>query len=346
MPAPYISEIKYRGSGSLDFVEVALDAGTSTANIQIVIYNPSGTVRTTNTLGTLDNTIAGTDIYVIDAATSGTFNGLHANGAVALVVNGTVVAFHSFNTTVTATAGPANGMTSGIVGTTGTGGSLESTDGVNYTATGTPTPSVVPCFVTGTLVQTPEGLLPVETLKSGDSVLTLDNGPQQLLWAGRRDVTKAERSAPENATILIPSEAFGPSCPTHSLLVSRNHRIALSGPTIELLYGVPEVLVAAKNMVGKAGVRSVSLPRGLAYHHLLFENHEIVLSNGMASESLHLGQIALLGFEPKVRRALHNHFGDTFKSATARMVLTALEAQTAIRCFTSQGLTAHDTVAA
>ncbi len=338
MPDPYISEIKYLGSGSLDFVEVALDAGTDPATVQVVIYNPSGTVRTTNTLGTLDNSIAGTDIYLIDQATSGTFNGLHANGAVALVVDGVVVAFHSFNTTVTASNGPASGMTSGIVGTTGSGGSLESTDGTTYTATGTPTPTVVPCFATGTLIETSEGPRPVETLKAGDRVQTLDNGLQRLLWAGRRDISRAERSAQENAAIVIAAEAFGPGCPTHTLMVSRNHRIALGGATIELLYGVPEVLVAAKYLVGKAGVSSLPLPRGLAYHHLLFEGHEIVLSNGVASESLHLGQMALLGFEPRVRRALHNHFGPSFQSATARMVLTALEARNAVRCVTSQGL--------
>ena len=338
MAAPYISEIKYLGAGSADFVEVALDAGTDPTTVEIIIYNPSGTVRTTNTLGTLDNTIAGTDIYVIDAATSATFNGLHANGAVALVVNGTVTAFYSFNTTVTATNGPASGATSTQVGTTGSGGSLESTDGTTYTATSTPTPTTVPCFVTGTLIETATGLRTVETLKAGDRVLTLDNGAQSLLWAGRRDIT-SQFASDENAAVLIPADAFGSGCPNHSLMVSRNHRIALSGPTIELLYSVPEVLVAAKYLVGTEGVRSLPLPSGLAYHHLLFENHEIVLSNGMASESLHLGQMALLGFEPTVRRALSNHFGNRFTSSTARMVLTALEAQTAVRCFTSQGLT-------
>ena len=339
MPAPYISEIKYLGAGSADFVEVALDAGTNPANIQIIIYNPSGTVRTTNSLGTLDNTIAGTDVYLIDAATSGTFNGLHANGAVALVVNGTVTAFHSFNTTVTATNGPASGMTSGVVGTTGSGGSLESTDGVNYTATGTPTPATVPCFATGTFIETSTGLRTVETLKAGDRVLTLDNGAQRLLWAGRRELTTSERSASENEAVLIPADAFGPACPRRALIVSRNHRLALSGPTIELLYGVPEVLVAAKHLVGTEGVRCLPLPRHLAYHHLLFEAHEVVLSNGMASESLHLGQMAMLGFEPRVRRALLSHFGGAFKSATARMVLTALEAQAAVQCLSSRGLT-------
>ncbi len=339
MPAPYISEIKYLGGASVDFVEVALDAGTSTANIEIIIYHPNGSVRTTNTLGALDNTIAGTDVYIIDVATSATFNGLHKNGAVAIAVNGVVTGFYSFNSAVTATAGPASGTTSTQVGTTASGGSLESTDGVTYTATTTPTPATVPCFVTGTLIETDTGLRVVEGLSVGDNVMTLDNGFQKLLWVGQRDLAKCERQAPENAAVLIPADAFGQGCPSHTLMVSRNHRMVLSGPTIELLYGAPEVLVAAKSLVGHAGVRNVPLLSGLAYHHLLFDSHEIVLSNGMASESLHLGQMALLGFTPRVRRALREHFRGTFKAATARMVLTAAEAHTAVACFTSQGLT-------
>lgn len=124
---PYLSEVKYLGAGSLDFVEVAVDAGTDVSNIQLVIYNPSGTVRTTNALGSLVGTEHGQDIYVVDAATSATFNGLHANGAAALVVDGTVVQFVSFNRAVTATNGPASGQTSTQIGTTGAGESLETT---------------------------------------------------------------------------------------------------------------------------------------------------------------------------------------------------------------------------
>ena len=42
------------------------------------------------------------------------------------------------------------------------------------------------CFAAGTLIATPEGMVPVETLMAGDQVITRDNGVQRLVWAGGR----------------------------------------------------------------------------------------------------------------------------------------------------------------
>ncbi|MBU2981565.1 Hint domain-containing protein [Lentibacter algarum] len=327
MPAPYISEIRYLGAASTDFVEVAVDAGTNVSNISIVIYNPNGTVRSTNTLGTLDNTIAGTDVYVIDTATSGTFNGLNANGAVAIVDNGVVTGFFSFNGPVTASAGPASGTTSTVLGTTASGGSFESTDGTNYTATTTPTAGTVPCFLTGTMIETSTGPRPVEGLKIGDIVHTRDNGPQPVLWAGRRELTSFERA---NSAVRIPVAAFGHMGPSRPLTVSRNHCILLSGPEIELRFGEAEVLAPAKALVGWAGIREVPVSAGLAFHHLLFAQHEVIVSEGLSSESLHLGQMALLGFCPQVRRVLQRQFACQLRMPAARMVLSSAETSYAI----------------
>ena len=165
MPTPYFSELKFQGGAALDFIEVAVDAGMDVSNIQVAVYNPNGTVRTTNLLGTIDGTIARRDIYVIDTATSVTFNGLSRNGAVALVENGTVISFLSFNRTVTATAGPANGMNSTALGNTAGGESLEtSDDGATYSVQTAPNPGTVPCFLTGTMILCEHGYRPVETL--------------------------------------------------------------------------------------------------------------------------------------------------------------------------------------
>lgn len=337
MPAPYLSEIKYLGGGTVDFIEVAVDAGTNPANIQVVIYHPSGAVRTTNALGTLDNTVAGTDIYLIDAATSATFNGVHANGAVALVVNGVVTHFHSFGGTVTASNGPAAGMTSTAIGTTGQGGSLESTDGTTYTATSTPTPAVVPCFATCTMIETAKGPRAVETLQAGDLVSTQDRGYQPLIWAGKRELARRDAAG---AAVRIPAGLFGGNVFSSSLTVSPNHRLLISGSKLELLFGDADALIAAKHLVGWRGIHTTELPKGQAFHHLLFENHEIIFSGGIASESLHLGQMALLGFEPSVRRALYTRFAGDLSTPTARPVLTSLEAPLALRSLENMPLAA------
>ena len=97
MADPYLSEIKYLGAGTQDFVEIALDEGDDPSGITVVIYKSNGTVRSTNTLGSPETTEHGKDIYVLDETTSSTFSGLNKTYAVALVQDGTVLSFVSFS---------------------------------------------------------------------------------------------------------------------------------------------------------------------------------------------------------------------------------------------------------
>ncbi|MBM3612938.1 MAG: hypothetical protein FJX19_08220, partial [Alphaproteobacteria bacterium] len=51
------------------------------------------------------------------------------------------------------------------------------------------------CFAAGTLILTDRGARPVEGLRAGDGVVTLDRGVQPLRWAGSRVLTGAELAA-------------------------------------------------------------------------------------------------------------------------------------------------------
>ncbi len=46
----------------------------------------------------------------------------------------------------------------------------------------------VPCFASGTLIETTQGPVLVEDLRAGMLVSTLDDGPQLIRWIGRRTV--------------------------------------------------------------------------------------------------------------------------------------------------------------
>lgn len=141
------------------------------------------------------------------------------------------------------------------------------------------------CFLRGTEIATPAGSRPIETLRPGEMVLTLDHGPQPLRWIGCSIATGQDRLAP----IRIAAGTLGNA---RDLWVSPNHRMLLTGWRAELLFGEPEVLAPAKFLVDDCRIRPD--PRPVAeYWHMLFDRHEIVFAEGAASESLHPGTVAL-----------------------------------------------------
>lgn len=151
-----------------------------------------------------------------------------------------------------------------------------------------------PCFAEGTLIETSIGPIPVEALRTGDLVLTLDNGLQPIRWIGRRTVTESElRQDARLRPVIIRADALGPGVPSADLMVSQQHRILVRSKIAERMFSCREVLVAAKHLCELDGVEIVEQSTGVSYFHILFEKHEIVQSNGAETESLYVGPVAL-----------------------------------------------------
>lgn len=141
------------------------------------------------------------------------------------------------------------------------------------------------CFVAGTLIHTSTGLTPVETLFPGDLVLTADHGFRPLRWTARRRVTGQGAAAP----VLIAAGTLGN---TRDLRLSQQHRIMLSDWRAELLFGAAEVLVAAAHLVNGSTIRLTPCAQ-VDYVHLMFDQHELVFSEGILTESFHPGAHSL-----------------------------------------------------
>ena len=314
MADPYISEVKYLGAGSLDFIEVAVDAGMDVSGLTVTVYNPSGTVRSVNALGTLVNTVSGKDIYVIDVATSATFNGLHKNGAVALDDGTQVFEFYNFdgNPPLTAIGGAADGMASTGIGTAGAGSSLEAQHGGGgFTTQTSPTSGTIPCFTAGTLIATPSGETPVEALKPGDEVLRADGTTTRLTLALSRRITAKDMEANFRLRpVLIRAGSLGGGLPRRDLLISRQHRMQVSSRIAARMFGETEVLVAAIRLTKLPGIRIAKTVETVTYVHLLFDTHEVILAEGAPSESLFVGQGTLRALPPEIVEEITTLFPD------------------------------------
>lgn len=138
------------------------------------------------------------------------------------------------------------------------------------------------CFTRGTMIRTPDGDVPIESLKAGDLVMTLDDGPQPVRWIGSTRLLATGQHAP----ILIRKGALGN---TRDLRVSPQHRMLLTGWQAEILFGEHETLATAKALVNDHSILRVEGGE-VEYHHILFDRHQIILAEGAPSESFHPGQ--------------------------------------------------------
>lgn len=174
-------------------------------------------------------------------------------------------------------------------------------------------PSIVICFCEGTRILTPRGEVPVEELEPGDMVVTRDRGAQPLRWIGRARVALSEATAP----VVIRTGALGEGMPARDLRVSPQHRVLTQGPRLQLAFGVGEALVPAVHLVDDHAIlRDHSAPE-VTYFHLLFDQHEVVWSEGLQTESFHPGQYGMGTLDEAARAEVVALFPELAENPTA-----------------------------
>jgi Ca2+-binding RTX toxin-like protein len=169
---------------------------------------------------------------------------------------------------------------------------------------------IIPCFTPGTVIATPKGERLVEDLREGDRVITRDNGLQEIRWVGRRDLTGQELcQAPNLKPVLIRAGSLGRGLPERDMMVSPQHRLLINNERSALYFDEREVLAAAKHLTGMQGVDTVEAS-GVSYIHFMFDQHEVVLSNGSWTESFQPGEQVMDGMGTAQRNEIYDLFPD------------------------------------
>jgi CshA-type fibril repeat protein len=168
--------------------------------------------------------------------------------------------------------------------------------------------NVIPCFTPGTLIATPRGEVPVESLRPGDKVVTRDNGIQEIRWVGEKALSGQDlRLNSHLQPVFIKRGSLGNGLPEQDMMVSPNHRVLVANDRTQLYFDEHEVLVAAKHLVGTQGVHAVEAI-GVTYIHFMFDRHEVVLSNGAWTESFQPGDYTLKGMGNAQRNEIFDLF--------------------------------------
>ncbi|WP_232616908.1 Hint domain-containing protein [Celeribacter baekdonensis] len=262
------------------------------------IITPDGVQRQLNEVALYENTV----ITYLD------FNGTEQTWTMTLTVwqlgNGDAVLRinESINAQWPADFYPGN-ITSITVGTW---------DGVEYgsgSVSANDDQAVVVCFTSGTQFKTLYGEVMIEDIQVGDMILTLDHGYQPVRWIGSRTLSATELgTSPNLRPISIRAGALGYALPEQDLIVSPQHRVLVRSQVAERMFGTKEVLVAAKHLVALDGIEVAANMTEVTYWHFLFDQHQIVFSNGAATESLFTGAEALKAVSPEAREEIFTIF--------------------------------------
>lgn len=161
----------------------------------------------------------------------------------------------------------------------------------------------IPCLVDGTLIATPDGPRPAETLRPGDLVTTKASGAQPILWRASRHLTTDDFARkPELRPIALAPNWTG--C-RRRLLLSPQHAVLVRSAAFPA--GQLVRAIQLSRMRGGLARRAHGI-KSLTYLHFLLPKHEIVFADGLAVETLYPGRRALAALSPAARLSLTAHF--------------------------------------
>lgn len=130
------------------------------------------------------------------------------------------------------------------------------------------------CFAAKTLIATPHGEVAVERLREGDLVSTLHGRAAPIRWIGHRQVDCRHHANPAAVRpVRIVAHAFGRNRPARDLLLSPDHAVFADG-----------VLIPVKYLINGTTIVQTHV-HTMTYFHIELDRHDVVLAEGLPTES-------------------------------------------------------------
>ena len=131
------------------------------------------------------------------------------------------------------------------------------------------------CFAAGTRILTAAGEIPVEHLRLGMALPTASGHLRPIAWIGHTTIDLDRHPEPARAApIRILRNAIAPGVPHRDLLLSPDHAIAWRG-----------ALIPIHLLVNGATIRREPPRGGITYFHVELATHDLLLAEGLATES-------------------------------------------------------------
>jgi hypothetical protein len=260
---------------SQNMSSVSID-GSDDVMTQTHWYGPSGFgVKTTEVVFTANPNDGGAGDTVLYSVVNS--NGVHTTPAVATILgyDANYVLLQDSNGTdlLVANAGQLKASDSSLFPIT----DISAYTAANGAYSAPPAYPAVVCFVAGTRIRTERGEVAVEDLVEGDLVHVLDDAQatRPVTWIGYRDINLTAHPDPIDVQpIRIKRDAFAQGMPARDLLVSPPHAVFTGGH-----------LIPARMLVNGASIVREKRLTKFRYYHVELDEHAILFSEGMTSES-------------------------------------------------------------
>ena len=168
-----------------------------------------------------------------------------------------------------------------------------------------------PGLGSGTPVLTPEGFVPVDTLRPGDTVVTPDGDVLPVVWAGWRKAGPARLWAMPHLRPVVLT-ANGRAAPVR---MAQGQHVTWRSEAVQRLFSASRVLVRAGDLADPVAPPPTDRPQAQGYHQILLPHSALVLlAGGLEAESLSPDDLkdevwhSVSGEAP--RAALRIHGGD------------------------------------
>jgi hypothetical protein len=154
-----------------------------------------------------------------------------------------------------------------------------------------PNPGQVQCYAKGTLISTINGEMPIEQLRVGDLVRVIVRLPTDLgaivetpckpiQWIGYRHIRFADldqHSSSWSYPVLLKASSLGPNRPHTDLMVSPFHGFFINGMKNDMTWAI--------TLMNQSTIISVQDLEEITYFHIGFDEHEMLIANGVPAES-------------------------------------------------------------
>ncbi len=145
---------------------------------------------------------------------------------------------------------------------------------------------ITACFTAGTMVLTPAGEVPIETLKIGDLVTLSDGRAVPMTWMGIKTVATRFADPLRVLPVRIRAGALGDDLPKRDMLISPDHAILIG-----------EFLVQAGALVNDLSVtREHAMAETFNYYHVEVAGHDLLMVENLAVETF-VDNVDRMGFD-------------------------------------------------